>query len=99
MCGCTGTGKPLASPVRASILRKPAGDIGARRSVVNTYRDGIASRWSLRKAVGQPGDRLAKGLEPVCDLLVDLGDGRIDRVDLGQMQAEQQPLVRGKPSP
>src|SRR3954468_3821501 len=58
---CTGKGNAALSPVRASILREPAGDIGARRSVVNTYRDGVASRWSLRKAVGQPGDRLAKG--------------------------------------
>src|SRR3954468_20590321 len=61
MCGCTRNGNAAASPVRASILRKPAGDIGARRSVVNTYRDGAAAHWSLRKAVGQPGDRLAKG--------------------------------------
>src|SRR5829696_9140229 len=54
MCGCTGKGKPPASPVRASILREPAGDIGARRSVVNTCRDGMASRWSLRKARSSP---------------------------------------------
>ena len=50
MCGCTGKGNAATSPVRASIVRKPAGDIGARRSVINTCRDVIASRWSLQGA-------------------------------------------------
>jgi hypothetical protein len=47
-------GNAPVSPVRASILRKLAGDIGARRSAVNTYRDGIASRWSLRRVRSSP---------------------------------------------
>src|SRR4051812_43931333 len=61
MCGCTGNGNAPASPVRASILRKPAGDIGACRSVVNTYRDGIASRWSLCRARSSPPPRVHAG--------------------------------------
>src|SRR4051812_11967942 len=61
MCGCTENGNAPVSPVRVSILRKPAGDIGARRSVVNTYRDSIASRWSLCRARSSPPPRVHAG--------------------------------------
>ena len=48
---------------------------------------------------GQPRDGLAKGLEPLRDLLVDRGDGCIDAIRLDEMQAQQQAPVRREPAP
>ena len=38
---------------------------------------------------------VAKGFEVALDLLVDLGDGRIDGIDLVQMQLEQKTVMPG----
>src|SRR5881398_3356196 len=87
MCGCTGKGNVAASPVRASILRKPAGDIlGFKRSSQHLDGGGCDEGWETAlgsgptrrvAAVAWPTRRGAAG-EPAAVLGGDRG-GSVER--------------------
>jgi hypothetical protein len=47
---------------------------------------------------GQDGDRRAKGLDIGVDLPIDLGNRRVDGIDLLQVQLQQKAVVLGHPA-